>query len=466
MGATENRPAHSEGIGPWRIGAFVLPALPISALGLPLVVYLPPFYVTEMGVSAAWIGLVFLLARFWDMFTDPPFGYFSDHYETRWGRRKPWIFLALPILMLSIWQIFLPPEGAGGWHLFFWLVLLYVGWTMLTISHMSWGAELSPDYHRRAQIQGWREAALIAGMIAILTLPALTEYFAPVGEAGLHRVNFMGTFLLIMLPVTIIAALTLVPGRPGAKSHSVEGNFSWREALSFFTRSPALRRLLFADVMVGLAPGINGALYIFVFEHVFQVPRWTSFLLLSYFVSGLLAVPLWIRLSGWVGKHRTLAIALFYGCCTGPFVILLPPGQVWWFFALNVTYGAAYGAGLFLLRAIMADFTDLDHLVSGKERTGLCFSLLNMTNKIGYALSVGIAYPLLNLIGFNAATGAENTAFTLNSLLAVYVGLPFLFAMLGALAMWNFPIDKGEQERTRAQLQLKKQEGQTYSAAE
>jgi Na+/melibiose symporter-like transporter len=45
--------------------------LPMAALGLPITVYLPPFYAEEIGLSLATVGLVFTLARVWDLFTDP-----------------------------------------------------------------------------------------------------------------------------------------------------------------------------------------------------------------------------------------------------------------------------------------------------------------------------------------------------------------------------------------------------------
>lgn len=77
--------------------AFSAPAVPISALGLPLSVYLPPFYAAYVGLDLATVGLVFMAARFWDMFTDPILGIVGDRFNTRWGRRKPWIVASVPI---------------------------------------------------------------------------------------------------------------------------------------------------------------------------------------------------------------------------------------------------------------------------------------------------------------------------------------------------------------------------------
>ena len=71
----------------WRVAMFALPSIPISALGLPIVVYLPPFYAEEMGLSLTLVGTIFMIARFWDIFTDPILGVLSDRFPSRWGRR-------------------------------------------------------------------------------------------------------------------------------------------------------------------------------------------------------------------------------------------------------------------------------------------------------------------------------------------------------------------------------------------
>ena len=91
--------------------------MPISALGLPLAVYLPPFYAGDMGLGLALVGTIFMLTRFWDVFTDPVLGILSDRFTTRWGRRRPWIVLATPILLWSAYMVFMPSPPVSGRYL-------------------------------------------------------------------------------------------------------------------------------------------------------------------------------------------------------------------------------------------------------------------------------------------------------------------------------------------------------------
>ena len=86
-------------------------AVPLAALGLPLTVYLPPFYEGPIGLSVGTVGIIFMVARFWDIFTDPLMGALVDRYPSKWGRRKHWIVIGIPILMLASWYVFIPSEG-------------------------------------------------------------------------------------------------------------------------------------------------------------------------------------------------------------------------------------------------------------------------------------------------------------------------------------------------------------------
>ena len=60
------------------------------------------------------VSTIVLVVRVFDVFTDPLCGYLCDRTDTRWGRRRPWIAAAAPVMMLSIYMLFMPPEGAGG----------------------------------------------------------------------------------------------------------------------------------------------------------------------------------------------------------------------------------------------------------------------------------------------------------------------------------------------------------------
>ncbi|MDY7023176.1 MAG: MFS transporter [Cyanobacteriota bacterium] len=423
------------------IVAFVSPAIPLAALGLPMVVYLPPFYAEEMGLGLSLVGTIFMITRFWDVFTDPVLGIISDKVTTPLGRRRHWIILSVPILMICVFKIFVPQPPVSGTYLLVWMILLYIGWTLLSISHMSWGAELSSDYYERSRVQGWREFALIFGMLAVLVLPAVIEHLSDASDQ--MRVAAMGWFVIVFLPITVAIAVSQVSERPTPNPPPM----CWKRATVLLLKNRLLLRVLLADLCTGIAPGITGALYIFFVNSVMDLGKWSSLMLLLYFVASFCGIPFWIRLSYRLEKHQTFTAAKIYISVTLLSILFVEPGNIWLYALCNILFGLASGAGAFLLRSIMADVTDHDYLESGTQRTGLYYSLLTMTNKIGYAVAVGITYPILDGIGF--VPGGVNTPETLTALKYIFVFTPIPILLLAALVMWNFPLDSEQQERLR-----------------
>ncbi len=88
--------------------------MPINIALFPILVFIPKFYTGEMGVPLAIAANIILVVRIFDVITDPIFGYINDRTNTRWGRRRPWIAIATPLMMLSVFMLFIPPEGAGA----------------------------------------------------------------------------------------------------------------------------------------------------------------------------------------------------------------------------------------------------------------------------------------------------------------------------------------------------------------
>lgn len=429
------------------IAAYVGPAAPLSALGLPLVVYVAPFYARDVGLGQDQVGFILLAIRMLDLLLDPLIGWASDETRSAWGRRRPWIMFGLPPYVIGVFLLFMPPENPGLGYFGAWATLTYLAWSVISITHVAWGAELTSHYHERSRVQGWREFALVMGMVLVLLLPALLERFQE-GATMHEKLSVMGWFIVIAMPVLAFICVSVVPEPDRPQVHH---DLEVSAALRLIASNAPLRRLLFADLMAGLAPGVLAALYLWLIEFWFKLPSAGSTLLFIYFVAGLAGIPFWIWLSYKVSKHRALAYAMLYGACVLPFMLILPQGNFWVVFVAQITLGISYGAGAFLLRAIMADVIDVDTAHSGKERSAVYYSLLIMTNKLGYA-AAAIVYPLLTVFGFDARMGEANPPEAVHALALVFVLVPSAFLLLTAAIMWNFPLDEGEQRVLRQRI--------------
>lgn len=426
------------------LAAYGAPALPLAALTLPVYIYLPTFYAKTLGLGLATVGAVLLVARIVDVLSDPVIGQLSDHVQTRFGRRRPWIVAGTPVVMASIWFLFVPDAEAGLGHLLLWSVLLYVGWTMMILPLSAWGAELSDDYHERSRITAFREGFVLAGTLFALGLPAALGYGDASQAAGALRI--LATAVVVLLPLAVLALLVMTP-EPAVKAWRT---VRLREGARLLRGNRPFRRLIAAYLLNGIANGLPATLFLLFVTHVLQEEAQAGLLLFLYFVSGVVAVPLWLRLSYRFGKHKVWSAAMIAACAVFVWVPLLGPGDFYWFVAVCVLTGIGLGADLVLPPSMQADVVDLDTLESGAQRTGLFFALWGMVTKLALAVAVGLAFPLLDLAGFDEQGG--NAGFALFALAGLYSLAPVIFKAGAIVLMWEYPITAGKQAEIRQRV--------------
>ncbi len=434
---------HPERLSISSLMAYASPAIPIAAMGLPMVVYMPPFYAQDMGLGLTLVGIVFMLARIWDVITDPVLGVVSDRFPTRWGRRRHWIVISAPIMLLATMQLFMPnPEQVSAIYLLVWMLVLYAAWTLIQVSHMAWGAELSPDYHERSRVQGTREITLLVGAILVLALPTLIEQFQP-DKLGSARMAAMGWMVIILLPVTVFWAVSQV----GEKKVSAVSHISWLDSFRAIKQNSPLRRLLLCDLLLGIGNGTTAALFLFWAADVLDIQKWSSSVLLLYFISGIFFVPLFISLSKKLGKHITLSLCAAISVISINIIWFIPMGSVLATGLAMILLGINMGAPSFLLRSMMADVVDEDTVNTGHLRTGLFYALLSMTEKIGGAVAIGITYMALDMISF--IPGGDNGKDVILSFEMLFIIPRMLCNLIIAITILGFPIDKALQEHNR-----------------
>jgi len=430
--------------------AYGLPGLPVAALGLPLFIFLPTFYSADLGVSLTAVGVALLVSRLWDVANDPIIGALSDRTRSRFGRRKPWIVAGVPLLALAVWMLFRPPGDAGALHLAGWSLLAYLGWTMVSLPHGAWGAELSDDYHERSRISAAREICVVLGTITAAAMPAILGRLAGAGEAPAGEVlAALAPILVVALPITVAIAVTAVPDRRIRADNPVP----WRESLRLLADNVPFRRLILAYLLNGVANGLPATLFLLFVQHVLVAEAQQGLLLLAYFLTGILSVPVWLALSHRWGKHRTWCIAMAANCLFFAGAPFLGAGDVGLFLGMCLLTGFCLGADLTLPASIQADVVDVDTAEGGNRRTGLYFAFWGMATKLALALAAGIGLPLLDLAGFDAtATAGSEARDGLLALALLYGAAPIVFKVAAVALMWGFPIDQNAQADLRRRI--------------
>ena len=287
---------------PWR---YSLAMFGLSIAGYMYVTYGTFFYTETIGLSMKLIALGNVLYAVWDAFNDPIAGYLSDRTRTRWGRRKPWLLVSVPVFVLSSILFFSPPASLGtgvGLAVYFtvFLMLTETGNTISTVNYHSLLPELYRDEKRRNQANALRQAMQLVGMIIGVSLvPMITAaigYRATALALGL----LSGALILYSILGCRERSEFSQSEQPGLlaslKALATNANF-WLVSVShFFYQSTS--GLLLAGIP-------------FYIKYALQLPDSNAtFLSAAVFVSAIPSMYLWYRLINRLGTLKCWRIAL------------------------------------------------------------------------------------------------------------------------------------------------------------
>ena len=417
--------------------------MPLAGFLQSKYILLMPLYAITMGLDTKAIAGIFFATKMFDVVTDPVFGILSDRYETPWGRRRPWLVVGTLILMLAIYMLFMPGEQVGQGYLFGWLIVVYVGWTLTTVSHTAWALELSSDYDQRTNITGWLQLSAMIGMMLVALTPAMMEQLGSPTHA--EKVAAVGWVLIILLPIAVFVCLRSLP-EPATPPPA---HIGFRRALAIVAGNWALLRLLAANAAITAAYAVVQSLFVFFVTYTLLLGDRTGFTLFFLMVGGMVFIPVWVNLAKRISKHATMQLAVLYGMFVPVLLLLLPPERLWLTAGAFLFVGAITSAHELLPRTMMADVCDHDQAESGNERMGLYYSLLQLSSKLAAGLMASGIYLALSWIGFNPNAGGEISQAMIDNVRYLIVFTPIAAYLVVLLLMWKYPIDRERQEELR-----------------
>jgi glycoside/pentoside/hexuronide:cation symporter, GPH family len=403
--------------------AYGLFGMPLAMAALPLYVHLPKFYGDHLGAPLAALGVLLLVLRLADGVLDPLLGAWSDRARSR----KRLIALAVPLLAVGMAALF-APQVEGGAALLAWLggalAVVYFAFSLATINHNAWGAELSFDAVERTRITAVREGLALVGVVVASVAPALMG--GDGGEVtGLPRFAFAFALFLLICAATTLGLAPAVPRSPDVRRFRFA---DMAEPLA----EPNFRRLLAAFMANGIASAIPATLVLFYIADVLQAEARQGLFLALYFIAGAAGMPLWVKLSAQVGKVRAWGMAMVVAIAAFVWAAFLGAGDTTAFAVVCVLSGLALGADLALPPSLLADVIGRDGRM---HATGTYFGLWTLATKLNLALAAGIALPLLGYLGY--APGGRDPA-AVHALALVYAAAPCALKLGAVGALYLF----------------------------
>ena len=424
--------------------AYSLVELPVGGAMNVMSLFLG-FHYASLGVSLTQIGAILMIARLIDVLIDPAVGLLSDRTRNRFGRRKTWVAAGVPIFVIACWQLYVPPAEVTALYFAVWLVLFWLGFSMINIPYYAWGAELSSDYHERTRITTWRTIFGTLGAFAFLAIPAIRQQFFGVGGQPGQVLAMVAGIALVTVPAFVAMAVMNVPDR-GVGGEGVP----LLRGLAVMGRNGAFLRLLAAFTLVGLGPVLQGAMFPFFMQHVVGDTTSGPKILLIYFPTVAVGIVLWGALARRIDKHRAWMTGMLMMVCVTASYMFVGHGDIVMMMVILATSGIASGALSALPASMKADVIDLDAIESGEDRAGLFFAAWSLAVKFIAAVGQGLAFTTLALIGFHAK--GDNGPDEIFGLRVFYSLGPMLLYMIAVIIVRKYPITAKRQAELRSKL--------------
>jgi Na+/melibiose symporter-like transporter len=418
--APGERPVMDALVG-WRAGlGYGALGLPLAFVALPLYVVLPNHYATQFGVPLAALGGVLLGARLLDAVADPLIGRAADGWLAA-GAQRTWWAMAMAALLLAVgFAALFFPQVSGTPALLAWcagtLAVTYMGYSVVTVAHQSWGARLGGDARQQARIVAWREGLALAGVLIASVMPSL---------AGLPVTTVVFVALLVAGMLWLRTATRPAASR-GPRQHV-------SLALPFAT--PAFRRLLAVYLVNGIASAVPATLVLFFIRDRLQAPAYEALFLASYFAVGALSIPLWVRAVHRIGLERAWLASMGLAIAVFVWASALGAGDVAAFTMVCALSGLGLGADLTLPSAMLAGV--IQRAGHGAQSEGAYFGWWHFATKLNLALAAGIALPALSWFGYSPDSRSPQA---LAALTAAYCVLPCVLKLAAAALLYTLLI--------------------------
>jgi len=431
-----------------------------------------------LGINPALVGTLQAIPRLTDAITDPIMGYISDKTRSRFGRRRPYIFIGaicVGLIFALMWQ--LPPGNSEMFYFWFFLIgsiIFYLFYTMFATPWVALGYELTSDYHERTRLMGVMN---FMGQFAWISLPwfyAIMEndrLFSDSVEGACTLAIVIGIFVAIVGAVPAIFLKERFAATEDDSEHKKESMLAGiKKNVAEFSKGlvTTVKRPEFLKLCAGTFFLFNGIMLVGAFSSyitIFYVCGGDNDMGAKYMglfgtintISTLISIAVVTWISSRIGKRKTFIIATsitmigsllkwFSYDPMAPWKVLLPAPMI----------AVGMGALFTLMGSMIADVCDLDELETGERREGMFGSIYWWMVKLGMALAFGLSGYLLNATGFVVEYGGAQNSSTFFYMRLVDVLIPAGAALIAIFAVGSFKITEEKAYEIRSELEKRR----------
>jgi GPH family glycoside/pentoside/hexuronide:cation symporter len=432
-----------------------------SLLGNIMLYLAMPIYNIGYGLDPVLLSIAINIPRIWEALSDPIMGYISDNTQTRFGRRRPYIFVGAILSALFCILIWMPPRGFDKSMLFYFLllvgILFYSSLTMFNIPFHALGLELSSDYHERTSIQAYK--TFFANVCNILILPWVYKlcFYKEFGSNECEGVRVVGIIVGVSILIT-----GLIPAICSRERYHVtdKSRISFMTALCVTFKNKNFLFLMGIVLMIGI--GIFTVFPLMSYINIYYMCRGdkvaganlTSYYQMVCGISGLLSIPLIVWFSKKYGKIATMIGGLFIVLSSYLLsLILFIPEHPYLQLIIACLFSPGLNVAWILLGSMCADICDTDQLETGLRREAMFTAVYGWFFKLSVSVVMILTGVIIKLCGLtDVISGKIPVSGSFIPLRLLYALVPVVCLCIGIYFTWKFPLTQEVMTQVHSRL--------------
>lgn len=419
----------------------------------------PLFFTNVFGLTVADTATLMLMARMFDVITDPLMGSLADRTQSKWGTYRPWlIFGAVPLGLIFALLLYTPDFGMVGKRIYAYTLylLMMAVYTAVNVPYGSLLGVMTDDDNEKNEFSSYRMVGAYAmGFITLLAFPYLQKM---VGGTESHQYAVLGAVL-----GGVAAAMTLACGlmtKERLKPVRAE-KFSFKPFADLVKNKPWVI-LTLVGICTNFFNGFRYAVAGYLMEYCMHGDVTVSGLIINYtvfmtfgevtcMIFGALS-PKFTQKMGSKKKAFSVSAWICIIFSVAFFFVPMDPSYIWLMVVLVVLTSVGVGFYSPLLWSMYADVADYATEKNGTSSTGLIFSSGTMAQKFGSAIAGSLVAILLGIVGFYSGTDeAGKTIVTIapedmegvkTMIWALFSIIPAFIALVMLFLIYKYPIKK------------------------
>ena len=414
--------------------------------------YLQVFYTDVLGINAALVGTMFLIARVVDAFTDTAMGRIADKTKaTKNGKFRPWLLRACgPVALASFLMYQTSLAGASMTIRLVYMFITYLLWgsicyTAINIPYGSMASVMSSEADDRAALSTFRGLGSLVPQIVIgVVMPMFLYKELEDGSQIVNASAFPAAAAILAIASVACYIICYFMCTERVPVTEKQENISFKDTVKALLNNRALIGIVIVYVCFLGAQMMNQSISNYIFKDYFKNTMGLTVMNAAGFAPALILAPLAVPLSSKFGKREVGIIASIMGTIAFAGLFLMRTTNMWLYVAISIDGSLGFGLFNLIIWAFVTDIIDDQEVRNGSREDGTIYAVCSFSRKIGQAIASALGGWSIALIGYVEGAASQTEAVN-NGIYTIATLVPaILYALVGVALVFVYNLSKAK----------------------